>query len=69
MKNTRYNSSVTQLAKRKHPFRIRFITFVYLDATKKPYTYLLPDLRRETPDEIRIIGYIFCDPITIYVQK
>ena len=69
MKNTRDSSSVTQLAKQTHPFRTRFITDAYLHATKKPYSYLLLDLRQETPGEIRIRGDVFCDPMTLYVQK
>ena len=59
MKNTRDNSSITHLAKQTHPFRTRFVTDSYLDATRKPYTHLLLDLRQETPEEIRIRGNIF----------
>ena len=69
MKNTRDNSSVTHLAKQTHPFKTRFITDSYLDATKNPYSYLLLDLRQETPEEIWIRGNIFCDPITVYLPK
>ena len=41
MKNTRDSSSVSLLAKQTHPFRTRFVTDAYLDATRKPYSYLL----------------------------
>ena len=69
MKNTRDSSSVTQLAKQTHPFRTRYITDSYIDATRFPYSYLLFDLRQETPDEIRLRSNIFCDPVTIYTPK
>ena len=69
MKNTRDNSSVTHVGKQTHPFKTRFITDSYLDATKNPYTHLLFDLRQETPEEIRIRGNIFCDPITVYFPR
>ena len=37
MKNTRDSSSVSILAKQTHPFRTRFVTDAYLDATKEPF--------------------------------
>ena len=68
MKNTRDSSSVSILAKQTHPFKTRFVTDSYLDATKKPYTYLLMDLRQETPEIIRLRGDIFSNVISVYVQ-
>ena len=68
MKNTRDSSSVSLLAKQTHPFRTRFVTDAYLDATRKPYSYLLMDLRQETFEEIRLRGNIFDDTISVYVQ-
>ena len=69
MKNTRDSSSVSLLAKQTHPFRTRFVTDAYLDATRKPYSYLLMDLRQETSEEIRLRGNIFTDTISVYVQQ
>ena len=68
MKNTRDSSSVSILAKQTHPFRTRFVTDAYLDATRNPYSYLLIDLRQETPEEIRLRGNIFSDVISVYMQ-
>jgi len=68
-KNARDRSSVTQLAKQTHPFRTRFITDSYIDATSNPHSYLLFDLRQETPEQLRILTNIFSDPITVYVSK
>ena len=69
MKNTRDSSSVSILAKQTHPFRTRFVTDAYLDATRNPYSYLLMDLRQETPEEIRPRGNIFSDLISVYMQS
>ena len=69
MKNARDGSSVTNLAKQTHPYRTRFLTSAYLDATKHPYSYLLIDLFQETPEEIRIRTNIFSDPLTVYCPK
>ncbi len=69
MKNTRDSSSVSLLAKQTHPFRTRFVTDAYLDATCKPFSYLLMDLRQETCEEIRLRANIFSDTVTVYVQK
>ncbi len=68
-KNARDRSSVTQLAKQTHPFRTRFITDAYIDATTNPHSYLLFDLRQETPEQLRILANIFSNPITVYVSK
>ena len=69
MKNSRDASSITNLAKQTHPYRTRFLTNSYLDATKQPYSYLLIDMVPETPEEIRIRSNIFEDPIKVYMPK
>ena len=69
MKNTRDSSCVSLLAKQTHPFRTRFVTDSYIDATRNPYSYLLLDLRQETPDEIRLRANIFSDQVSVYTQK
>ena len=69
MKNSRDASSITNLAKQTHPYRTRFLTNSYLDATKQPYSYLLIDMVPETPEEIRIRSNIFEDPIKVYTPK
>ena len=69
MKNSRDASSITNLAKQTHPYRTRFLTNSYLDATKQAYSYLLIDMVPETPEEIRIRSNIFEDPIKVYMPK
>ena len=68
MKNTRDSSSVSILAKQTHPFKTRFVTDAYINATTDPYSYLVMDLRQETPEIIRLRGDIFTDVIPVYVQ-
>ena len=68
MKNTRDSSSVTMLAKQTHPFRTRFVSDSYLTATRNPYTYLLLDLRQETPEILRLRADIFSDVIQVYIS-
>ena len=69
MKNTRDSSSVSILAKQTHPFRTRFVTDAYLDATKEPFSYLVMDLRQETAEKIRLRSNIFSDLISVYVPN
>ena len=69
MKNTRDSSSVSILAKQTHPFRTRFVTDAFLDATKEPFSYLVMDLHQETDEKIRLRSNISSDLISIYVPN
>ena len=69
MKNTRDSSSLSILAKQTHPFRTRFVTDAYLDATKEPFSCLVMDLRQETDEKIRLRSNIFSDLISVYVPN
>ena len=69
MKNSRDSSSVTQLAKQTNPFNTRYVTDSYIDATINPYSYLMFDLRQETPNEIRLRTNLFSETIHVYVKK
>lgn len=69
MKNTRDSSSISQLARQIFPYRTRFLTESYIDATILPYSHLLIDLRQETKQEIRVRGNIFNEVITVYMQR
>lgn len=68
MKNRRDGASVSYLARQISPYNGKFITEAYLDATKKPYSYLLFDMRQETEDILRLRSNIFDFPISIYVK-
>lgn len=68
MKNKRDGASVSYLARQISPYNTRFITEAYLNATQKPYSYLLFDLRQETDDRIRIRSNIFSLPMSVYIE-
>lgn len=69
MKNKRDGVSVSFLARQISPYNTRYITEAYLKATKKPYSYLLFDLRQETNDLIRIRSNIFSTPMSIFIEE
>lgn len=68
MKNKRDGASVSYLARQISPYNTRYITEAYLNATQKPYSYLLFDLRQETDDRIRLRSNIFSLPMSVYVE-
>jgi len=68
MKNKRDGASVSFLARQISPYNTRYITEAYLKATRKPYSYLLFDLRQETNDLIRLRSNIFSFPISIFTD-
>ena len=46
-----------------------YVTEAFADATKNPYSFMLMDLRPETPDNMRLIGNYGrdnADPMVIY---
>jgi GTPase SAR1 family protein len=69
MKNKRDGASVSYLARQISPYNTRYITEAYLHATRKPYSYLLFDLRQETDDRIRLRSNIFSLPISVYIES
>ena len=69
MKNTRDSSSITHLAKQIFPYKTRFLTESYINATKHPYSHLLLDLRQETESEVRVRANIFDEAVTVYTLK
>ena len=71
MKNPRDMSQIRHLATQMFPNNVRYLINVYNDAVKKPFSYLLIDLRQETPDSLRLRSQIFPsdDKYTIYTQS
>lgn len=53
-KNRRDVSQVTHLGRQLFPNKIKFFNEVFEDSTKKPYSYLMVDLRPETEEEMRL---------------
>ena len=61
LKNIRSNQQLSVLAGQMYPRRSTFLTGVYAYASKQPYSYILIDMRADTPDPIRIRTGIFPD--------
>lgn len=69
-KSPRDKSSVNVLASQMYPGNVLFFKQVYADATKNPYSYLLIDLKQNTPDCLRLRTDIFPgDQTHVYVDK
>ena len=69
-KNRRDMSQVMHIAKQLYPRRTKFFQEVYEDATKKPYSYLLVDLKNDTPERMRLRTQILPQQTQyIYVPK
>ena len=60
-KNPRDKTQITYLARQMYPGRSKFVTEAFEDATAKPYTYLVVDLRADTDDKQRLRSGIFPD--------
>lgn len=53
-KNRRDMSQVMHLGRQLYPTQTKFFQEVFNDATRKPYSYLLVDLRNETDEGMRL---------------
>ena len=58
-KNPRDGSSIVNLAKQMYPNNVRIMQDAYKIATIKPFSYLLVDLKQNTPEHLRLRGDIF----------
>lgn len=55
-KNPRDSSNIIHLAKQLYPGNVNFLVESYRDATIKPFSYLLIDMKQNTDDRLRVIG-------------
>lgn len=62
-KNPRAVSSVQYLSNQLFPGTGGFLMEAYKDATREPYSYLLIDMKQETPDEMRVRRGDFFKPL------
>lgn len=70
MKNPRDKSQIPYFGRQFLPENSKFVNEAYTDATSEPYSYLLFDLKQETPDHLRIRTKIFPEDIgVVYVPK
>ena len=69
-KNPRDASQITHLAKQMYPGKLKYVQESFKNATSRPHSYLLLDLRRDTPDYLRLRTNIFSpEQQVVYVQK
>ena len=67
-KNPRDMTQIRSLAQQMYPKQTWFLVDAFDDATSKPFTYILIDLRSDTPDEIRVRARMFDKDPTVYVR-
>ncbi|GIX81309.1 hypothetical protein CDAR_405311 [Caerostris darwini] len=58
-KNPRDRSQIMHLGRQLYPSQTKFFREVYEDATSKPFSYLLIDLKPDTDDSLRLRSGIF----------
>ncbi|GFX86217.1 uncharacterized protein TNCV_2560991 [Trichonephila clavipes] len=58
-KNPRDKSQVMNIGKQLYPGKSKFFREVYEDATSKPFSYLLIDLKPDTSDSMRLRSGLF----------
>lgn len=68
-KNIRDASQITNLAKQMYPGNINYLRCSYEDATRKPYGYLMIDLKPDTDDSLRLRTDIFPGEIHYVYHK
>ena len=68
-KNVRDQSQIQHLAKQVMPTNTKFLMKAYKDATQRPHSYLLLDLRPSTEDRFRIRTSILETPQYVYIPN
>ena len=69
-KNPRDGSQIINLAKQMYPGRVEYLRGSFELATRRPYGYLLVDLKQCTPEGLRLRSRIFPDKVQeVYVHK
>lgn len=69
-KSPRDSSQITHLAKQTHPRHVKFLQESYADATAIPHSYLLLDLKMNTPENLRVRSNIFPGEIqNVYIPR
>lgn len=69
-KNPRDALQITYLARQMFPGRSKFMIEAFNDATTKPYTYLVVDLKADTDDKYRLRSGVFPDEENyVYLPK
>lgn len=64
-KNPRDKAQIDILSRQMFPNQSKFLTSAFEHATRKSYSYLVIDLRPDTPEELRIRTKIFPDQVPV----
>jgi energy-coupling factor transporter ATP-binding protein EcfA2 len=67
-KNPRDMTQIRTLATQMYPKQPSFLMDAFDDATSKPFSYILLDLRSDTPDEIRVRARMFDSDPVVYTR-
>ena len=65
-KNPRDMTQIRTLEQQMYPKQAWFLVDAFDDATSKPFSYILLDLRSDTPDAIRVRARMFDTDPTLY---
>lgn len=69
-KNPRDVTQIACLARQMYPHKSKFMIEAFNDATTKPYSYLLVDLKPDTEDKYRLRTNAFPDEVNyVYISK
>ena len=69
-KSPRDAMQVEHLARQMFPGNTKFMREAFADATAKPFSYMLIDLKPDTPDHLRLRSTIFPGELqTVYIKK
>lgn len=69
-KSPRDAMQVQHLARQMYPGKSAFMREAFADATSKPYSYLLVDLRPDTPENMRLRTNIFPgETQSVYIKR
>ena len=66
-KNPRDKTQVRTLGQQMYPGNSHFLVDAFEDATAAPYSYMVLDLRPETPEDIRVRAKVFDEDAVVYV--
>lgn len=66
-KNPRDTSAISHFARQVYPNNSRFMSDAYKDATTKPFSFLLIDMKQGTDERLRLLGnFLDSDAIVAY---
>ena len=69
-KSPRDAMQVEHLARQMFPGKSKYMREAFADATSQPYSYLLVDLKPDTPDDLRLRAKIFPgEHQVVYIRK